>query len=161
MRPNFLRIAANIPQEIMDATKLASSLPNRCISFRRHGCRWQPEPLPRYALGACWRKDGVPVWKNDSLIADESKDYGHGPKEAKELATRLAKTIGADPKFYEDTFYYTWKERRFPTNVTPEKSNLKDKQEREHIARIFQKGLGEVVGYALPIKRAWHGDQQG
>jgi uncharacterized protein (DUF2126 family)/transglutaminase-like putative cysteine protease len=128
--------------------------------------KWYPgEPLPRYALGAYWRKDGVPIWKDDSLIADESKDYGHGPKDAKELATRLAKTIGADPKFlipaYEDAFYYTWKERRFPANVTPEKSNLKDKQERERIARIFQRGLGEVVGYALPIKRARHGNQQG
>jgi transglutaminase-like putative cysteine protease len=128
--------------------------------------KWYPgEPLPRYALAAYWRKDGVPVWKNDSLIADESKNYGHGPKEAKELATRLAKTIGADPKYlipaYEDAFYYTWKERRFPSNVTPEKSNLKDKQERERIARIFQQGLGSVVGYTLPIKRVSHGQQHG
>jgi uncharacterized protein (DUF2126 family)/transglutaminase-like putative cysteine protease len=128
--------------------------------------KWYPgEPLPRYALAAYWRKDGVPVWKDDSLIADESKNYGHGPKEAKELATRLAKTIGADPKHlipaYEDAFYYSWKERRFPSNITPEKSNLKDKQERERIARIFQQGLGSVVGYTLPIKRTWYGHEQG
>ena len=38
-----------------------------------------------------------------------------------------------------------------PVNVTPEKSNLKDKLERDRIARIFQQGLGSVVGYALPI----------
>ncbi len=128
--------------------------------------KWYPgEPLPRYALAAYWRKDGVPVWKDDSLIADEAKDYGHGAKEAKELAMRLAKTLGADPKHlipaYEDAFYYTWKERRFPSNVTPEKSNLKDKQERERIARIFQQGLGSVVGYTLPIKRALYGQQHG
>ena len=128
--------------------------------------KWYPgEPLPRYALGCYWRKDGVPVWKDDSLIADESKNYGHGPKEAKALAERLAKTIGVNPKHlipaYEDAFYYTWKERRFPTNVTPDKSNLKDKQERERIARIFQQGLGSVVGYTLPIKRAWYGPEQG
>ena len=128
--------------------------------------KWYPgEPLPRYALGCYWRKDGVPVWKDDSLIADESKNYGHGAKEAKALAEGLAKTIGVNPKHlipaYEDAFYYTWKERRFPTNVTPDKSNLKDKQERERIARIFQQGLGSVVGYTLPIKRAWHGNEQG
>jgi uncharacterized protein (DUF2126 family) len=128
--------------------------------------KWYPgEPLPRYALAAYWRKDGVPIWKDDSLIADEAKNYGHGAKEAKELSVRLARTLGVDPKYllpgYEDAFYYMWKERRFPSNVTPEKSNLKDKQERERIARIFQQGLGEVVGYALPIKRCYYGSQLG
>ncbi|MBI1176013.1 IMP dehydrogenase [bacterium] len=120
--------------------------------------KWYPgEPLPRYALAAYWRKDGVPIWKDDSLIADESKNYGFGAKEARALMERIGSVLGADPKnllpAYEDAFYYTWKERRFPSNVTPEKSNLKDKMERDRIARIFQKGLGEIVGYALPIKR--------
>jgi uncharacterized protein (DUF2126 family) len=128
--------------------------------------KWYPgEQLPRWALAAYWRKDGVPIWKDDSLIADESKDYGHGAREAKELATRIAKVIGADPKYllpaYEDAFYYMWKERRFPSNVTPERSNLKDKQERDRIARIFQQGLGEAVGYALPIKRCAYGNESG
>src|SRR6478736_105784 len=128
--------------------------------------KWYPgEQLPRYALGCYWRKDGVPIWKDDSLIADESKNYGHGAKDAKALLTRVAKVVGTDPKYlipaYEDAFYYTWKERRFPSNVTPEKSNLKDKLERARIARIFQQGLGSVVGYALPIKRASYGNQQG
>ena len=128
--------------------------------------KWYPgEQLPRYALGCYWRKDGVPVWKDDSLIADEAKDYGHAAKDAKALLTRIAQITGADPKYlipaYEDAFYYSWKERRFPSNVTPEKSNLKDKLERERIARIFQQGLGSVVGYALPIKRVWHGNQPG
>jgi uncharacterized protein (DUF2126 family)/transglutaminase-like putative cysteine protease len=127
--------------------------------------KWYPgEQLPRYALAAFWRKDGVPIWKDDSLIADESKDYGHGAKDAKALLERISRVTGADPKYmipaYEDAFYYTWKERRLPSNVTPEKSNLKDKLERDRIARIFQKGLNEVVGYALPIKRAWYGNQQ-
>jgi len=128
--------------------------------------KWYPgEPLPRWALAAYWRKDGVPIWNDDSLIADESKNYGHGAKEAKELLTRIAKTVGADPKYmlsaHEDAFYYTWKERRFPSNVTPEKSNLKSKLERERIARLFQQGLGDVVGYALPMKRASFGNQTG
>ncbi|HWZ93636.1 MAG TPA: transglutaminase family protein [Opitutaceae bacterium] len=128
--------------------------------------KWYPgEPLPRYALAAYWRKDGVPIWKDEDLIADEARNYGHGPKEAKELATRIAQVIGANPKHvvtgYEDVFYYTWKERRLPSNVTPEKSNLKDKLERERIARLFQNGLGQPAGYTLPIKRVSHGSEQG
>jgi uncharacterized protein (DUF2126 family)/transglutaminase-like putative cysteine protease len=128
--------------------------------------KWYPgEPLPRYALAAYWRKDGVPIWKDDGLIANEAKNYGHGAKEAKELATRIARTIGADPSHlmtgYEDIFYYTWKERRLPSNVSPEKSNIKDKQERARITRLFQENLGEAAGFALPIKRVTYGDQQG
>ncbi len=128
--------------------------------------KWYPgEQLPRWALGCYWRKDGVPIWKDDGLIADESKNYGHGAKEARALLERIARVVGADPKYmvpgYEDAFYYMWKERRLPSNVTPEKSNLKDKLERDRIARIFQQGLGEATGYALPIKRAWYGNQTG
>lgn len=128
--------------------------------------KWYPgEQLPRWALAAYWRKDGVPIWKDDSLIADESKNYGYSARDAKELLARIAKVIGADPKYalpgYEDVFYYTWKERRLPSNVTPEKSNLKDKLERDRLSRVFQQGLGEIVGYALPIKRCTYGNELG
>ena len=126
--------------------------------------KWYPgEALPRWALGCYWRKDGAPIWEDDSLIADESKDYGYGAAEALELSQRIAANLGIESKWllpaYEDVFYYTWKERRLPSNVTPEKSNLKNKEERERLARLFQQGLGEVVGYALPLKRRWIGGE--
>jgi uncharacterized protein (DUF2126 family) len=128
--------------------------------------KWYPgEPLPRYALAAYWRKDGVPIWRDDSLIADESTNYGHGPKDARELMWRIADALGVNPKWmvpaYEDSFYYLWKERRLPSNVTPEKTNFKDKLERDRIARLFQQGLGQVVGYTLPIQRAANGWMSG
>lgn len=121
--------------------------------------KWYPgEPLPRWALAAYWRKDGVPVWGEQALIADEARDYGFGTKEADALLRAIASVLNVDARHilpgYEDVFYYTWKERRLPSNVTPEKSNLKDPQERDRIARIFQKGLGSIVGYALPLQRA-------
>ena len=128
--------------------------------------KWYPgEPLPRWALACYWRKDGVPIWKDDSLIADESKNYGHKAKDAKELALRIGRALGVETKWllsgHEDVFYYTWKERRFPVNVTPEKSNLKQKEERDRIARLFQQGLGETTGYVLPLKRASSGNEGG
>ncbi|HVV70248.1 MAG TPA: transglutaminase family protein, partial [Verrucomicrobiae bacterium] len=120
--------------------------------------KWYPgESLPRWALSCYWRKDGVPIWKNGSLIADETKNYGFGEKEAKALAVQIGETLGVETRWllpgYEDVFYYTWKERRLPSNVTPDRSNLKDKEERERLARVFQRGLGAVVGYALPLSR--------
>lgn len=125
--------------------------------------KWYPgEPLPRWALAAYWRKDGIPVWRDDSLIADESKDYGHGIREARVLAERLCRTLDINPRHllpaHEDVFYYTWKERRLPSNVTPERSHLKDAQERDRLARLFQKGLGESVGFALPIRSVGGGN---
>src|SRR6185295_7395447 len=81
--------------------------------------KWYPgEPLPRWALGCWWRRDGVPIWKDDCLIADDTVDYGHGEEEAKRFITALAETLGVDPEHaipaFEDTWYYLWKERRLP-----------------------------------------------
>jgi uncharacterized protein (DUF2126 family) len=128
--------------------------------------KWYPdEQLPRWALAAYWRKDGIPIWNDDALIADESRDYHHGAREAKELITRIARILGADTAHvlpgYEDVFYYTWKERRLPSNVSPESSNLKDPLERARLAQVFQQGLGEVVGYALPLQRVGLGPELG
>lgn len=128
--------------------------------------KWYPgEPLPRWALGCFWRRDGIPFWNDASLIADEAKDYGLGAHDAHELGAILCRTLGVDPKAllpgYEDVFYYTWKERRLPSNVTPERSNLANADERERIARLFQKGLGSIVGYALPLRRADKGWETG
>ena len=120
--------------------------------------KWYPgEPLPRWALGCWWRKDGEPIWENPDLIADEKKDYGYTEKEAKILAEKLIENLGVDNNHlipaYEDIYYYIWKERRLPSNVDPLKNNLEDEQERERLRRIFEQGLGSVVGYTLPLKR--------
>jgi len=121
--------------------------------------KWYPgEPLPRWSLGCWWRKDGIPLWKDASMIADESVDYGHGAEEAKKLADLIIKNLGVDSKHlipaYEDIYYYIWKERKLPSNVDPLNSNLEDELERERLRRIFQDGLGATAGYVLPIEKA-------
>ncbi|MCE9519651.1 MAG: transglutaminase family protein, partial [Verrucomicrobia bacterium] len=127
--------------------------------------KWYPgEPLPRWALGCHWRRDGIPVWLNDALIADETRDYGHGSEDARRFALVLSAALGVEDRWlipgYEDVYYYLWKERRLPANVDPLKSNLKNKEEREKLGRIFQDGLGEVAGYVLPLKREEKGDKR-
>ena len=126
-----------------------------CFTVRENGI--PARILPRWSLACYWRKDGQPIWEDDSLIADESRDYRHDATHAEHFGIALAGALGADPKWlipaYEDAFYYMWRERRLPTNVDPLKSNLKNKLERDRFARIFNQGLDEIVGYALPLER--------
>ena len=56
---------------------------------------------------------------------------------------------------YEDVFHYLWKEQRLPTNVSPLDSKLKDAEERVRLARVFERGVNEPVGFIMPLKRQW------
>ena len=119
--------------------------------------KWYPaESLPRWALGCWWRRDGVPIWTDDRLIADDDLDYRHGPGEAQRFITTLARLLDVDPAFaipaYEDTWYYLWKERRLPVNVDPLRSELENAEERARLARVFEQGLDTVAGYVLPLQ---------
>ena len=119
--------------------------------------KWYPgESLPRWALGCYWRHDGKPIWKDDRWIAQPDQDYGHGPSEALGFLEALADLLGVDRRYikpgYEDVFHYLYKEHRLPVNVTPTDSKLADPEERDRLARTFERGLGAVVGYVLPLQ---------
>ena len=119
--------------------------------------KWYPgEQLPRWALSAFWRADGVPIWDDPLLFADEENPGRFGDAQARELLQGIAEELGVDGRrilpAYEDVFYYTWRERRLPGNVDPLRSNLADPMERDRLARVFQHGLGNPVGYALPVQ---------
>jgi uncharacterized protein (DUF2126 family)/transglutaminase-like putative cysteine protease len=120
--------------------------------------KWYPgEPLPRWALGCYWRKDGVPIWEDPTLIADDSKDYKYHAGDARRFLEALTRRLEVDDEFImtalEDVFYYLWKERKLPANVDPLDSKLEDPIERAGLARVFEEGLGKTVGYVLPLRR--------
>ena len=122
--------------------------------------KWYPgESLPRWALGCWWRRDGVPVWNDDCLLADDTVNYGHGEEHAKRFVNELAGRLEVDPSLalpaYEDAWYYMWRERRLPTNVDPLQSQLSDEEERARLARIFEQGIDRIAGYVLPLRRRW------
>ena len=126
--------------------------------------KWYPgESLPRWAFAAYWRKDGQPIWINEELFALESKNYGRGEKQAEQFIHALAQRLGCGDRFilpaFEDAWYYLWKERRLPGNVDPFKSNLKDPEDRARLAKVFEKGLQNVIGYVLPLQRGWNGQK--
>ncbi|MBL9122393.1 MAG: transglutaminase family protein [Planctomycetaceae bacterium] len=120
--------------------------------------KWYPgESLPRWALACHWRRDGVPVWQHDDLIADDQRDYGFGAAEAGRFAAAFARRLGLDEALalpaYEDPWYYVALERRLPANVDPLQVDLDSSEERQRLARILEQGLGAQVGFALPIRR--------
>ena len=119
--------------------------------------KWYPgEPMPRWQYGLYWRKDGYPVWKNISLVVHEKTEKAYTIKDAKDLAEELAKRLAVDPDnisaAYEDVFYFLWTEGKNPVNIDPLKSNLKDPLERRTLAQLLNQGLGEPVGYVLPLQ---------
>jgi uncharacterized protein (DUF2126 family)/transglutaminase-like putative cysteine protease len=118
--------------------------------------KWYPgESLPRWALGCWWRRDGVRIWRDPGLVADDRRDYGFDESVAQRFITALAERLDVDPALcipaYEDIWYYLWRERNLPVNVNPLENQLSDLEERRRLARVFERGLGKVVGYALPL----------
>ncbi len=128
--------------------------------------KWYPgEQLPRWALGCHWRRDGEAIWRDPHLYALESKPVGATPEIAHRFALAFAQRLQLDPGYlfeaFEDTWYYLWRERRLPSNVTVDQAKMKDPLERERLARVFEKGLESAVGTVLPVQRETNGRAQG
>ena len=120
--------------------------------------KWYPgEELPRWALGCYWRKDGGPIWENQSLFAEDGKDYGYGAPEARKFLEALTRRLQVSFSFtitaYEDIFFQLWKERRLPEIIDPLDPKLGDSSERARLAHIFEQGAENPVGFVLPLRR--------
>ncbi len=125
--------------------------------------KWYPgEPLPRWSLGLFWRRDGVPVWRQSELFADEASPPGHEAAQARQFAAALADRLGVEARWtmpaYEDSWYYLWRERKLPINLDPLDSRLEDEQERRRLARLFEAGLDQVAGYVMPLSPLRHAE---
>ncbi|MBF0469799.1 MAG: transglutaminase family protein [Gammaproteobacteria bacterium] len=125
--------------------------------------KWYPgEPLPRWAYGCFWRRDGKPIWKDDKLIADGEKSYGATAEDAKAFITVLTQKLGITAHHiypcFEDVFYYLWREGQLPDNVDPFDNRLDNPLERARLRRLFETGLDQEVGFALPI--TWNEKEQ-
>ena len=123
--------------------------------------KWYPgEQLPRWAFSILWRADGQAIWHKPDLLADERQPQNYTADDARRFLERLSAELGlaqaADhPSIcaaYEDVWYYMWREKRLPVNVSPQDSRLADALERERLARVFDQKLGAVVGYVLPLQ---------
>lgn len=118
--------------------------------------KWYPgELFPRWQYALYWRKDGLPIWKNDALVAKENETK-YTFHEAHIFAQELTKYLGINPKnlmpTYEDPIYWALEEGKLPVNLDPLEVDLKDSIQRQTMAKIFEKGLNNPTGYVVPLK---------
>ncbi|MCR1826493.1 transglutaminase family protein [Pseudomonas oleovorans] len=149
--PNKRRLAADLFYRLRN-----HYAPKALVHFGQG--KWYPgEQLPRWSLNCFWRRDGEPLWHDPKLLADEKRGYGATAETAERFLGTLAAHLGVDAgnvfPAYEDWFYYLWRERKLPDNVTPDDPRLSDPLERERLRKVFDKGLDAVVGHVLPLAR--------
>ncbi|WP_035384681.1 transglutaminase family protein [Ferriphaselus sp. R-1] len=121
--------------------------------------KWYPgEPLPRWALGCYWRTDGQPLWSDPSLLVTDQAGGKQSTADAQRFIQQLAAQLELDRRFvipaYEDVAQIIDQEQRWPNNLDPLQADLKQSDERRRLAKLIERGLGEPVGYVLPLK-AW------
>ncbi|GAA0265161.1 transglutaminase family protein [Alteraurantiacibacter aestuarii] len=131
--------------------------------------KWYPgESLPRWGYSLYWRADGVPVWRDPSLIAGEPIEGEAARKQdeaiqegALPFLQEVADGFGLDQDFinpvFEDAASWIVKEAQLPDNTSPDDPKIDDPEERSRIMRTFQRGLSRPVGYVLPIQR-WNSE---
>ena len=121
------------------------------------GKHYPGEQLPRWALGAHWRRDGEPVWRNLALLAGDHDAGDAKAWDAQRFCEAVAERLQVPPALinpaYEDVHWFLWKESRLPANVLAEGNKLKDPQTRDRLARVFAQGLASQVGSVLPLRR--------
>jgi uncharacterized protein (DUF2126 family) len=119
--------------------------------------KWYPgELFPRWQYTLIWRKDGLPLWPKNHLLADINKDYGFGKNDALKFSDKLIQKLGLSSKYivktYEDVLYYLWSEGNIPPNIDPLKKDLKSSLERQYLSDLLHKGMNEPTGFVIPLE---------
>jgi uncharacterized protein (DUF2126 family)/transglutaminase-like putative cysteine protease len=119
--------------------------------------KWYPgEPLPRWALGLYWRRDGLPVWRSPD--PDPGFVPTATPRDGLALIARLAEGLGIDPSLViearEDPLHWIKAESQLPANITLDAATVDDPPGRATLVRAIGRGLSTVVGHVLPVRRA-------
>jgi uncharacterized protein (DUF2126 family)/transglutaminase-like putative cysteine protease len=121
--------------------------------------KWYPgEPLPRWALTCLWRTDGIPLWRDPALLADESQPGRATSSDAQAFVRVLAARLGLHRDYviaaYEDVWDVLRKEQDVPVNFDPLERDLKDPIERSRLAQLLQGEMLEPAAFVLPLKPA-------
>ncbi|WP_067734168.1 transglutaminase family protein [Novosphingobium naphthalenivorans] len=143
-------------------------------SLLHHGQgKWYPgETLPRWGYSIYWRKDGVPIWHDDSLVAGEKPlEKGGDPdpvpvidvQKAAALLQAAAEGLGVSPDYvqpvFEDTGAWMLREDELPVNSSPLDPSIEDEELARRFKRTYRRGLDKAIGFVLPVQR-WNNQVQ-
>ena len=136
-------------------TKLKKAFAPRGFIHQGQG-KWYPgEPIPRWQYAIYWRTDGQPLWKNEDLLADPTRDYQATATTAKRFGRTLAAKLDVAPDncqpAYEDNFYFLWETGNLPVNIDPRRVDPADKLERKTLQELLEIGMDKPRGYVLPL----------
>ena len=120
--------------------------------------KWYPgEPIPRWAFALYWRRDGVPIWRDEALIEREAPEREASTEDAQQLAEGIAARTGVEADFvqpiYEDPVDRMLKQGLLPDNFDPHDPKIDDPYERARILKLLDSNLGAPKGFVLPLQR--------
>jgi uncharacterized protein (DUF2126 family) len=119
--------------------------------------KWYPgEPLPRWALGLYWRRDGHPILRTEALEDEQAPPVA--VEDALGFARRLAAQLGLDPAHIlaarEDPLHWMKTEADLPEGFELADPELEDAAGRAKLRRMLQGELTAPLGYVLPLRKA-------
>ncbi len=144
--------------------ELVARLAPGAAIVHRLGKQYPDEPLPRWALEICARRDGVAVWPRRALppVATAAAAEAF----ARALATELGLTTAPQPAF-EDPWPLLAGEASLPIDRAPPGADdvvaLGDPQARRRLARALDHGAGAAAAWVMPLARTatggWIGER--
>lgn len=130
---------------------------------QRNQGKWYPgEPLPRWQIGLHWRRDGQPLWSDESLLADPwSGEAGESePEAAQQVLSVMAAGLGLPATqvrpAYEDALSRLAKSVRLPAGaaVEPDDDLAADSPSgRAALLARLEESATEPAAYVLPVHR--------
>jgi len=120
--------------------------------------KWYPgEPLPRWALGLYWRRDGQSVWRG--VWGGDSDKRRPSAEDGVAFLQRLAARLGVAPAHIlparEDPLVVIKTEADLPQGVELTDPAIDEASERSSLRQAMEVGASKPVGYVLPLRRAF------
>ncbi|WP_025740151.1 transglutaminase family protein [Aquimarina pacifica] len=120
--------------------------------------KWYPgEPLPRWQIEICWRKDGEKIWHDKKLLSTFNTVASLPDNVDKLFLETLSQYLAISSEniipAYEDAFHYMWEQEKLPVDYNPSE-DTEGSLVKEKFNKIISEGTSTPVGYILPLNNS-------